>query len=262
VSAAADSRSFRVSTRNAPSGRPGSNRPVRVAPAAGNWPCSPFCASRAPSNRDRRSRAPSARSRDMVEDHQRSERATALLRLEKRVRHRYPVIEHIGERDGEEVAPPTGAIFGAASPVLDHAGANIAVLDHHGVVEERHVGHATVRVTRIEIGAEHAILFRSWGCDAHFAGHIGVALATATRVHRRRGRSYRSMTHNFVQTNVITRWREWGTEEQLPACSVANLRRVIADKGAPTLTGRVARPGHVFGYGCCETANPSLSRSP
>ena len=28
-----------------------------------------------------------------------------------------------------------------------------------------------------------------------------------------------------------------------------NRRRVIADKGAPTLTGRVARPGHVFGYG-------------
>ena len=32
----------------------------------------------------------------------------------------------------------------------------MAVLDHHGVVEERHVGHAAVRVTRIEIGAEHA----------------------------------------------------------------------------------------------------------
>ena len=72
----------RVSPRNAPSGRPGSNRLVRVAPAAGIWPCSPFCASRTPSNRDRRSRAHSPRPRDMVEDRQRSERATALLRLE------------------------------------------------------------------------------------------------------------------------------------------------------------------------------------
>jgi hypothetical protein len=28
-----------------------------------------------------------------------------------------------------------------------------------------------------------------------------------------------------------------------------NLWRVIADKGAPTLTGRVTLPGHIFGYG-------------
>ena len=57
----------------------------------------------------------------------------------------------------------------------------MAVLDHHGVVEERHVGHAAVWVTRIEIGAEHAILFRGRGCDAHFAGDIGIALANTSQ---------------------------------------------------------------------------------
>ena len=50
---------------------------------------------------------------------------------------------------------------------------------HHGVVEERHVGHAAVWVTRIEIGAEHAILFRGRGCDAHFAGNSANMLASS-----------------------------------------------------------------------------------
>ncbi len=40
--------------------------------------------------------------RDVVEDHQRAERALAGVRLEERIDHRQPVGEHIGERDREQ----------------------------------------------------------------------------------------------------------------------------------------------------------------
>src|ERR1700757_3804851 len=38
----------------------------------------------------------------------------------------------------------------------------MAILDHHGVVDARHVGHAAVAMARIEIAAEKDILFRGW----------------------------------------------------------------------------------------------------
>ena len=47
---------------------------------------------------------------------------------------------------------------------------------------------------------------------------------SATRVDRRRGRSYRSMTHNFVQTNVITGGREREPKNNRRGSSVANPR--------------------------------------
>src|SRR5206468_16252 len=44
------------------------------------------------------------RPRDVVEDHERAGRALRLIRLEERVDHRQPVGEHVGERDGEQLA--------------------------------------------------------------------------------------------------------------------------------------------------------------
>ena len=66
-----------------------------------------------------------------------------------------------------------------APAIFDDAGLDVAVLDHHGVVEHGHVGHAAVAVSGIEIGAEHGILLGGRHGDAHLADDILVALDDA-----------------------------------------------------------------------------------
>ncbi len=62
----------------------------------------------------------------------------------------------------------------------------MAVLDHHGVVEHGHVGHAAVAVAGVEIGAEHRILLGGRRRRAHVADNVGVALGDAAHVARGR----------------------------------------------------------------------------
>ena len=71
------------------------------------------------------------------------------------------------------------AASGCASAIFDDAGLDMAVLDHHGVVEHGHVGHAAVAVARIEIGAENGILLGGRHGDSHFADDVVVALDDA-----------------------------------------------------------------------------------
>ena len=63
--------------------------------------------------------------------------------------------------------------------IFDDAGLDVAVLDHHGVIEHGHVGHAAVAVAGIEIGAEDGILLGGRHGDAHLAGDILIALDDA-----------------------------------------------------------------------------------
>src|SRR4249919_1249693 len=100
---------------------------------------------------------------DMIEDHERAQRPRRFLWIEERIDHRQTVAEHVGQRDGKEVAAAAHARAAVgwrqcarrlAPPVFDDAGLDMAVLDHHGVVQHRHVGHAAVAMARIEIGAE------------------------------------------------------------------------------------------------------------
>src|SRR3984885_3920217 len=70
------------------------------------------------------------RARDMIEHHESAERPRRLVRLEKRVNHGEPIAEHVGERDGEKV---TAAALAAS--IFDDARLDVAVLDHHGVIE-------------------------------------------------------------------------------------------------------------------------------
>ncbi|MGY4333619.1 hypothetical protein ACVWWG_008036 [Bradyrhizobium sp. LB7.2] len=65
-------------------------------------------------------------------------------------------------------------LSGTAPAVLDDAGFDVAVLDHHGVVEHGHVGHAAMAVTGIEIGAEHRILLGGRHRAALLADDVGV----------------------------------------------------------------------------------------
>src|SRR6202042_1366035 len=59
---------------------------------------------------------------------------------------------------------------------------DVAVLDHHRIVEHGHVGHAAVAVTRIEVGAEDRILLRCRHRDFHVADYVGVAAEDAPQV--------------------------------------------------------------------------------
>src|SRR6185437_10299668 len=72
----------------------------------------------------------------------------------------------------------------SAPAVFDQAGIDVAVLDHHGVVEHGHVGHAAVAVAGVEIGAEHRVLLGSGCRRAHVADHVGIALGDASHVAR------------------------------------------------------------------------------
>src|SRR5262245_66001196 len=69
--------------------------------------------------------------------------------------------------------------------ILDDPSIDMAVLDHHGVVEHRHVSHAAVPVPRVKVGSEHRILFGSRGRRTHMADHVGIALGDSTHVARR-----------------------------------------------------------------------------
>ena len=64
---------------------------------------------------------------------------------------------------------------GAAPAILDDAGLDVAVLDHHRVVEHGHVGHAAVAVAGVEVGAKHGILFRGRRRGAQLADDVGIA---------------------------------------------------------------------------------------
>ena len=125
---------------------------------------------------------------DMIEDHERAQRPRRFLRIEERIDHRQTVAEHVGQRHGKEVAAAAdtrGAVGWRrcarrlAPPVFDDAGLDMAVLDHHGVVEHRHVGHAAVAMARIEIGAENRVLLRGGHRKPHLALDIGVAVGDA-----------------------------------------------------------------------------------
>ena len=85
---------------------------------------------------------------------------SASVRVVERVDHRQAVVHLVGQADGEEVAraPAGDAAVDAAAAILDDAGVDVAVLDHHRVVEHRHVGHAAVRMARVEVAAEQGVL--------------------------------------------------------------------------------------------------------
>src|SRR4029079_14851595 len=125
---------------------------------------------------------------EWIEDHESAERAVGLIRIEKRIDHRQAVAEHIGESDREHLsrAAPGEAGIRTAPAVFDQTGVDVAVFDHHRVIEDRHVGHATVAMARIEIGAKDRILLgRGRGC-AHVADNVGIAFGDAAHVTRGR----------------------------------------------------------------------------
>ena len=82
------------------------------------------------------------------------------------------------------VAASINATVGTAPPVFDQARLDVAVFDHHGVVEHRHVGHAAVAVACVEIGTEYRILFGCRGGRTHIADHVGIAFSDPAHVAR------------------------------------------------------------------------------
>src|SRR5260370_36547508 len=118
---------------------------------------------------------------DVVEDHEGADRARVRVGLEEGIDHRQAVAEQVGQGDAEQ---RTGAVRGSPglrilAAVFDDAGVDVAVLDHHRIVEHGHVGHAAVAVAGIEIVAEHRILLRGRHRHAHLGGEVRVVVEHA-----------------------------------------------------------------------------------
>ena len=101
------------------------------------------------------------RARDVVEDHEGAEAAVGILRVVERIDHRQAVGEHVGERRRRSAGPAPRPVMAVSGPRRRYSMTlrlDVGVLDHHGVVEHRHVGHAAVGVAGVEIAAEQRIL--------------------------------------------------------------------------------------------------------
>ena len=91
---------------------------------------------------------------DMVENHEAAEGAAGVMRRIEGIDQRQPVRQPVGEANRVERA---GALIVArrlAQAVFDELGVDVGVLDHHGEVERRHIGHAALGMASVEIGAE------------------------------------------------------------------------------------------------------------
>ena len=78
----------------------------------------------------------------------------------KGIDQRQPIGEPIGQADGDQRALATAG-HRRATPRARYSradGVDMAILDHHGEVEHRHVGHAAVGMALVEIGAKQRIL--------------------------------------------------------------------------------------------------------
>src|SRR5438874_4130606 len=78
-----------------------------------------------------------ARARDVVEDHEGADRAGMHVGVEERIDHRQAVAEPVGQGDAQERSAAATGGRGLCIPaaVLDDAGVDVAVLDHHRIVE-------------------------------------------------------------------------------------------------------------------------------
>src|SRR6266480_4650288 len=118
---------------------------------------------------------------DVIEDHEGADRAGVRVGIEERIDHGQAVAQQVGQCDAQQrtaaVAGPAGLCILAA--VFDDAGIDVAVLDHHRIVEHGHVGHAAVAMARIEVAAKHRILLGGRHRHPHLAGEVRVALEHA-----------------------------------------------------------------------------------
>ena len=73
-------------------------------------------------------------------------------------------------RRSHKTAAMSGSIariaVGGRQPVFGQVGIDRAVLDHHRVIEQRHIRHAALGVPRLDIGPEQGDIARSSVCKA------------------------------------------------------------------------------------------------
>jgi hypothetical protein len=97
---------------------------------------------------------------DMIEDHIGAQRALPGCGVEERVDHRQTVRQCVGQSAGHEIAIAASgdATVGVGHAVFDDVGVDRRVLDHHRVIQHRHIGHAAISVAGIEIVPEQRVL--------------------------------------------------------------------------------------------------------
>ena len=118
---------------------------------------------------------------DMIEDHIGAEAALLRLRLEIGIDHRQAVAHHVGEGHRHQLAAAIVGEGGIGSPlaIFHDAGVDLAVLDHHRIVEDAHLHHAAGGVTGIEIAAEQRILLARGFGAAQFTDKVRIRLENA-----------------------------------------------------------------------------------
>ena len=88
---------------------------------------------------------------DVVKDDVIAQPVTGPVRAVERIDHAHPVIEHIRQADANQLA-------GLGIGIFDHTAADRGFLDHRGEFEDIHIGHATVCMAAVKIGAEEVVL--------------------------------------------------------------------------------------------------------
>ena len=126
----------------------------------------------------------------VVEDHVGAERTVGESRVEEGVDHGEAVAHAVGQRCGNQgsLGLAGDAIAFSPQPVFDDLRVHMGILDHHRVIEHRHVGHAAALVAVVEIAAKQRVLLAGW-LRRIFGGHdIGIGRQDAA--HGTRGNEF------------------------------------------------------------------------
>ena len=102
--------------------------------------------------------AEAARLVDMVEDDEAAQRPARDVGSIEGIDQRQAVGEAIGEADREQGTRAVLTAGSTARAILGQHRVDMRVLDHHGEIERRHVGHAPLGMAGVEIGAEEDVV--------------------------------------------------------------------------------------------------------
>jgi hypothetical protein len=110
----------------------------------------------------------------MVEDHEGAERAGLEIGLVEGIDHGQAVGEPVGEAAGDQAIRVAARRVGREA-IFDQPRVDMAVLDHHLIIDHVHVRHAAIGVARADIAAKERILLGRGARGSPFPDNIGVA---------------------------------------------------------------------------------------
>src|ERR1700730_5350481 len=105
----------------------------------------------------------------MIENHIGSERTALLFRHVEGINHRQTVSEKVGQTGSYK-----GLILRCSSTlpgptIFNETCFDMAVFDHHRIIDAGHIGHATIAMPRVKVAAKKDILLRGRLSPYHIA---------------------------------------------------------------------------------------------